>query len=459
MDIVRRLVAALLLLMSVGVVAQTCPDGGTCVPVKWHSGTPTDYADTPEAQFARWLDWAQSAQYQSYTAYQSRGACQIYSASAICPYRATKGLSTYDGSVGMYATCPVGQMVIAAGAVGERLCSVPSCPSGQIRNPATGICGLDCPANKELDEELGTCVCKSIRDAGMHMVAGDTYTGCNEGCRMVLNSGWFDKTAGVTWGNWSQSSAACVVGDNNVIGSTDPRVEAAKKCTAGTCPGTVNGQSVCLPCDKSKETGTTTKTESSSTTASGASSPSSSGTSRDSTTTKTECSGGQCKTTTTTTSTGADGTSTDKTTETTEPQSDYCTDNPKAAVCKGTESSWGGTCDAFTCDGDAVQCAQAKGAWELACTLQTDSSSTVVQTGQQAVAGTLSDSKPTETTASIGQFNAQNPYQGTCPQDVTVAVAGHSFIIPLSESCSWIQAIGWFLVAGATLAGARIAFT
>lgn len=91
--------------------------------------------------------------------------------------------------------------------------------------------------------------------------------------------------------------------------------------------------------------------------------------------------------------------------------------------------------------------------------MQVDATSSVVSTGQQAVAGTLNDAKPTETTASVGQFNTQNPYAGTCPQDVTVSVAGRAFTIPLSQSCSWIQAVGWFLVAGATLAGARIAFT
>lgn len=330
----------------------------------------------------------------------------------------------------------------------------------------TVLTGADCAANKELDEDLGTCVCKSIRDAGMHMVNGDVYTGCNDGCRMVLNSGWFDKTAGVTWGNWSQSSAACTVGDNNVIGSTDPKVEAAKKCTAGTCPGTVNGQSVCLPCDKSKETGTTTKTESSSTTASGASSPSSSGTSSGSTTTKTECSGGQCKTTTTTTSTGADGTTTDKTTETTQPHSDYCTDNPKAEVCKGTESSWGGTCEAFTCDGDAIQCAQAKAGWELACALKVDEGDPLIAVGQQATsAGDRPADHPANDENSVAVDLSSRlssvPLFGTsgdCIADKSITFMGKGYTLPFSKWCPYLNILGSAFLAACYLAAAFIIF-
>lgn len=330
----------------------------------------------------------------------------------------------------------------------------------------TVLTGADCAENKELDDEIGACVCKSIRDAGMHMVNGDTYTGCNDGCRMVLNSGWFDKTAGVTWGNWSQSSVACVVGDNNVIGSTDPRVEAAKKCAAGTCPGTVNGQSVCLPCDKAKESGTTTKTESSSTTASGASSPSSSGTSSDSTTTKTECSGGQCKTTTTTTSTGADGTTTDKTTETTQPQSDYCTDNPKAEVCKGTESTWGGTCGSFTCDGDAVQCAQAKAGWELACGLKVDETNPLIGVGQQATAGGDRPSDHPGNQANTIALDLSSrlssaPLFGTsgdCIADKPFTFMGKGYTLPFSKWCPYLNILGSAFLAACYLAAAFIIF-
>ena len=83
----------------------------------------------------------------------------------------------------------------------------------------------------------------------------------------------------------------------------------------------------------------------------------------------------------------------------------------------------------------------------------------MVQTGNQAVAGTLSGSTVEQTSSSVGSFNTTNPYTGTCPGDLTVAVGDRSFLIPLSQTCSWIQVVGWVFVTAATLAGARIALT
>lgn len=325
---------------------------------------------------------------------------------------------------------------------------------------------ITCPSNQELDPDTQTCECKSIPNAGSHMVTGDVFQGCNSGCSMLLQSGWYDKTANTTFGNWSQTGSACAAGEPSVLSANDPKVEAAKQCAAGTCPGTVNGQSVCLPCDKSKETGTGTKSESASTTASGASSPGSSSTSSESSSTRTECSNGSCTTIETTTATGPNGDKTDKTTATTEPKSDYCTRNPKADVCKGTESSWGGTCGAFSCDGDAVQCAQAKAGWELACGLKVDETNPLIGVGQQATAGGDRPSDHPGNQANTVALDLSSrlssvPLFGTsgdCIADKVITFMGKGYTLPFSKWCPYLNILGSAFLAACYLAAAFIIF-
>lgn len=321
---------------------------------------------------------------------------------------------------------------------------VPHCRVGGVVKGATVVDGVatcpdvTCPPNKEIDPDTQLCTCKSLPNAGSFMVSGDVFQGCNSGCGMLLQSGWYDKTSNTTWGSWSQTGSACTAGEPSVLSSNDPKVEAAKQCAAGTCPGTVNGQSVCVPCDKSKETGTGTKTESSSTTASGASTPGTSSTSSESTSTRTECSNGSCTTTETTTVTGPNGDKTDKTTTTSEPQSDYCTRNPRADVCKGTESSWGGSCESgFTCDGDAVQCAQARASYELRCKI-TETDSEVIGKYNALKAEGLEG-------LHLPAMNITPPTPeafGACPiQDVTIDLGFGPMPFPLSYVCPYLEVI------------------
>lgn len=136
--------------------------------------------------------------------------------------------------------------------------------------------------------------------------------------------------------------------------------------------------------------------------------------------------------------------------------SSFCKENPQASMC-GEQGGFTGSCGQFTCSGDAVQCAQAREVAELRCRFSVDANHSTVQTAQQAMGSSASGVQTSS--AGVGQFNSTNPYSVTCVSDVTVAVAGMSFVIPLSESCPYLAFVGWCLVAGATLAGARIAFT
>lgn len=319
---------------------------------------------------------------------------------------------------------------------------------------------VSCPLNQEVGDS-GSCECKSIRNAGMFMVTGDHFDGCNNGCAMVLSSGWYDKTANVTWGSWAQSGFSCAAGTPSVLTSNDPKVEAAKQCAAGTCPGTVNGQSVCVPCDKTKQTESSSSSTSASTTASGASS-STTTTGTESGTSRTECKDGQCTTTTTTTTTGANGDKTDKTTTKTESQSDFCTQNPKAPVCKGSESSWGGSCGSFSCDGDAVTCAIAQASWKSACAIDIDETDPKVTAGNAAMSGGDRPGDHPGNTPEQNAFTANidqsNPFGSECPADIPLDVMGQSVSIPLSHACDSLKFMGQVAVAFAMCAAAFIVF-
>lgn len=343
-----------------------------------------------------------------------------------------------------------------------------ACPSGQSRD-ASGQCSASCPQSNQSRDESGACGCSSDFDAGGNMVAGDAYTGCKGGCTIVLQSGWYDQQANVTWGySWKQNGLSCSVSDSEVIGSSDPRVTEASKCPVGKCPGTIGGQSVCVPCDSTRQQTESTSSESSSTTASGASSPSSSLTSGQTTTSKTSCSDGSCTTTETTKKTGPDGAVTESTSTKTEPQSDYCTDNPKADVCKNDEaSSWGGSCSGgFTCDGDAVQCAQAQAAYDMACAVKTDPNSGVVQAGNSAAGGGDRPSDhPANNTDSVSfQLSSMldsTPLFGSaddCPVDVAISVSGKQIVLPFASLCSYLRLLGAAFMAACYLAAGMIVF-
>jgi len=136
-----------------------------------------------------------------------------------------------------------------------------------------------CEPGQSVDPSTNTCECDSGYDVGGQMVTGDHYKGCKSGCSVLLQSGWYDKTSNVTWGHsWKNTGSKCQASDVPVLSPTDPKVQDAKRCPVGQCPGTQNGTSVCVPCENPKQTDKTTSTETKSETPSGASSPASTST-------------------------------------------------------------------------------------------------------------------------------------------------------------------------------------
>lgn len=271
------------------------------------------------------------------------------------------------------------------------------------------------------------------------------------------------------WGPFTATGASCdpsstVPGAPSSAASAPPT---DASCVAkGQCPGTIHGTTTCVPCGtKSQESVTSTSTAASSA-ASGAA-PSTS-TESGTTTTKTECSGSQCTTTTTTSTQKSDGSSEQKTSSKTEPQTDFCAANPKAAVCKGDDDSkWGGACaGGFTCSGDAVQCAQAQAAYDLSCTIKTDPQNTTVLAGAGAIgAGDQPGDHPanSEQTVSFDLASRLDSLplfgsSGDCPSDVSASVGGRAITLPFSTLCPYMRMLGAALMACAYIAAAKIVF-
>lgn len=387
--------------------------------------------------------------------------------------------------------------------------------SGNTYTFNCGIPGTTCPSNSTLSG--GSCQCNSgytMNTAGTGCVSdgsscptrganmGTRYVGpfssqpslspfdvCNEGCGIRYTpdsvmqnwtgTGWYIRATGAATGT------SCTGGGTAGTGATPPPPAASAPnpsngdtlpgrdtvntpptpCGNGQCPGTVNGQSVCVACGSTQQQPQVTTTRDGSGNVTGGS------------TTSTSCSGATC--TTTTTTTNASGTPTGTTTVT-QRQAEYCAANPGAAVCQtagaggggagggGTgvgSGSFGGTCAAgFTCEGDAVQCAMAREQHIKNCVLfETTTASSdagnAAATGEAQPTGHPGATPETVDLSLSSRIN-QSPLFGgsTCPADVSTTVMGEAIAIPFSTMCGYLNLIGAAGVMVALLVAGFIVF-
>lgn len=170
--------------------------------------------------------------------------------------------------------------------------------------------------------------------------------------------------------------------------------------------------------------------------------------SKDKVTEKTTCKGNTCTTEKTTTNTTSNNTSSSSTTTKTESKEDYCKSNASAAQCKDDEEkegSFGGSCQGgFTCEGDALQCAQLKEQHKRNCEMMekdTDANSLT----NKALNGT-DDKSADALKASAGQVNVSSTFDQSglgwshsCPADPRIPLgfggSNSEFSIPFSRIC------------------------
>lgn len=316
---------------------------------------------------------------------------------------------------------------------------VPTCPDTNT-----------CPAAGTVIQPEGT-----VFEAGNGLTTSLCLAGCGATSFMAAKhegKNW-------VWGPIKSTGSQCAV-------TSAPDVsEASPKCSVGQCPGTLNGNQICVPCAETKEDTKASSSETAASAASGAA-PGSGQTTTNSGSSSTTCAGGTCTTTGTETVTNPDGSTETKTTSTTQSKGDYCKENPKAGACVGSESTWGGTCGSFVCDGDAVQCAQAKAGWELACGLKVDETNPLIGVGQQATAGGDRPADHPGNQANTVALDLSSrlssvPLFGTsgdCIADKPITFMGKGYTLPFSKWCPYLNILGSAFLAACYLAAAFIIF-
>lgn len=339
-----------------------------------------------------------------------------------------------------------------------------------------GACGMpDCAGNAERNAEGLCCAPDGTMegDASNALVSiGDSLSSnlaCLGGCQWA-GGGVVPKVCAngkcYVFGPFRSTGKYCTgegVGGGEVEEAPD---DDAKCVSKGQCPGTVNGQTVCVPCS-SKSTEEDTVEETTGDDGEGGTTPKTTKTTK-----SVSCEGGMCTETTTKTTTvgGEGGEVTTDSVEVTKPQTTYCAENPSAAVCREEEegSSWGGACTSgFSCDGDAVQCAQAQAAWQIACDSKVDKTDPSYAAGQAAVTG---GDRPTDHPANnpdeftvdlqgmVGQMGGVGPASGSCITDKTVTFSGKSYVLPFSSWCPYLEFLGAAWVAACWIMAAFIVF-
>lgn len=254
-------------------------------------------------------------------------------------------------------------------------------------------------------------------------------------------------------------------------------------CAKGTCPGTLNGQNVCVPCEK-------TKTESGSTTTEKTKEDGNKEIKEISS--ETVCNGSVCVTIerekTTVKDTQGNTVGTPITTETSKTESNdtfcvknpthkqctesnsFCKENPGLSICKSGKFT--ATCaqQEPTCEGDEIQCAQAKFAFKRYCLAEEMASpgSTTLTNAQAtgdfnaalAVANGTGAEMPNETFDFPGGFslNESNPFSSSCPADRPIKFLSLQIPFSFSAVCPYLSSAGTLLKIFAYFAAGMILF-
>lgn len=355
---------------------------------------------------------------------------------------------------------------------------VPECTSPQVLNPYTKKCQNKCDGLYQNEQKI-------------------TYTGPLESTVICLNGCGFgiknerctgQKTDGLSLRLYCEATTSnslgsmCADGIGGVSGAApappNPCQNPGESCclSRGLAYQNVNGVGTCVtPSANNPVTGSKPVTTTGTTSTGGTDFntfpglPPGTVSASSTASTKWEDQGDTIKsrTETKTTATNASGVSSTSTTQTekTQPKADFCKENPNLDLCK--TGAFGGKCGAFTCDGDAVQCAIAKETYQRNCTLFDDKTSTEYQNFEKMRNGLdVMDGKnpldpankgTVDLAGTAGEIDTKRLFASAqCLPNKSVDVLGHSVTIDSSKFCDVVALMGYLFVAVATLNAARI---
>jgi hypothetical protein len=413
-------------------------------------------------------------------------------------------------------TLPTGQCIMTAynpAASGGDKYVTPECPNGFNRD-AIGICKKSraCSACESKSGQSAGAAFVDIAPSDFTSASAKSYSACVDGCEARGFTGLciqLGSSAGCDLPKTLFSGGACNPAPSGTptpstqpIGTTPTISGASTKPPAGKCFGVLNGVQVLVTCDRTSSTsqtitqsggGTVDPTASGTPTGGdvgvacpygiGAPQTNSSGAyfcscyiapqtaqsisctpPTTDTVTKTitstqSCDAAGCKSTVQTDVLTGGQTSTSSVSTSTQ-TGDYCKDNPSLPICKA--SNFGGSCTAgFICDGDAAQCASARGIWETRCLIDKfdfEVKNTALNgLGKSAtdLIGDPSDHpRKAKIDKSLGSFDNTNPFASTCPPDYVFTVLGQQQTIPFAGMCSLLVLMGQLLVGLTMLASA-----
>lgn len=341
--------------------------------------------------------------------------------------------------------------------------SAASCPANATSTNGVCLCAVGFQPNSAANGCVaqGTSSCdvltRAANAAGLNYTVqpalpAGTLSFCNGGCSMTANFSGTSPTGTTFSPPFSYAGSSCT---GNGAGST--AAPAAVQCTAGQCPGTVNGTPVCVPCSSATTSGTKTTSLTGTGTAP-------TGVTAGSEQTSTTCTGSQC--TTVRTFRDAAGAVTATSSDTT-PKLSFCEENPEISICKDSSVSQSCASGAASqnCTGDAVQCAIAREQYRRGCELF-EKTSPESAAGIAAVAG---GERPAghpglevDTTAlSLSSNINQSSLLGgaACPSDIAVDLGFMGVrSIAFSTMCPQLNTLGVVLQGLALLAAAFIVF-
>lgn len=364
-----------------------------------------------------------------------------------CSYQFIEDGSTYSSSVGFYQIniCPTGSQDL-----GNGQCRI-TCAPPTTYNSITHQCSTQCIEGEQSDVGNYTNPRSLECDNGCQsnfIQQGVVY------CNQSGNSAQGIYTVFECKKGYFQQTGANCSGDYPAASQPEPTQpdDAEHKClSSGSSFGTVNGVTVCLPQGTAGSKPLTIK-----------SSKDTVSSNSDNTTTSTKSTTQNADgTVTTQTTTNVTNNSTGVTTSTTgdkktEPKTTFCEDNPNSTICK--TSSFGGSCAAFTCDGDAIQCAIAKEQHNRNCTLfdKPTSESDLGKEIQMNDGNNPAKESNREVIQLSNSLNEGNNIGGGSFQDLHIQLPGGGFDLPFSKLNFLMNLLGGFLLAGAYLNAARI---
>lgn len=364
-----------------------------------------------------------------------------------------------------------------------------TCPANSTQTGTTSS-GVTCQCSSGYGYNGTSCVAASVPAIGtgvVPFVEGRKYT-CNTttGQACVTNNGFgllvqFDSSAGSGVDGYCFGQAVSMgtgVGCNPVTSST-PSAQlvtdaALNACQQGQIAGVVNGQNVCIDATISERNLIVSQ---SGTTYSGTNITTTQTTDGRITETTQQLSGGGGGTATSNPA-GASTTSTTTATKVgadsliqTAPSSssgnvnvdvqvsfaDYCAQNANSRLCQAG-GTFSGSCGAFTCTGDATECAVAREIHTRNCQLVDGNGQSTTYSAQFNQAAAAGNPGPAGTSVSMSMqsvIDQTNLLGSSCPTDVTI---GSGLVLPLSELCSPLQLLGQLLVGLTMFAALFIVF-